>query len=141
MKHLKKLLAAMLALCMVLCFCACGDNSDNGGTTEDNQTENNQTVNNEQNDDGTTENQAVFTVKVVDEGGNPVSGVMVQLCKEACVPARTDDNGVATFNMEITDGYKLSVMSCPEGYEYTGEAEIYLESGSTEYTLEIKAVA
>ena len=64
-----------------------------------------------------------------------------QLCKDACVPAKTDDNGVATFTIEVTDGYKLSVMSCPAGYEYTGEAEIYLEDGATEYTLEIKAVA
>lgn len=136
MKNLKKVLAVLLALTMLICFCACGGNDDGKTTTTTTTTtENNQTEN-----DTAVENKG-FKVTVVDEGGNAVSDVMVQICKEACVPARTDDNGVATFSIEITDGYKLSVMSCPEGYEYTGEAEIYLEDGATEYTLEVKAVA
>lgn len=134
MKNFKKVLAVVLALTMLLCFCACGGNADDNttttSTTESQSTENENPV----------ENKG-FKVTVVDEGGNAVSGVMVQLCKDACVPAKTDDNGVATFSIEVTDGYKLSVMSCPEGYEYIGEAEIYLEDGATEYTLEIKAVA
>lgn len=134
MKNLKKVLAVVLAFAMLLCFCACGgnggDNTTTTSTTESQPTEN----------DTAVENKG-FKVTVVDEGGNAVSGVMVQLCKDACVPAKTDDNGVATFTIEVTDGYKLSVMSCPDGYEYTGEAEIYLEDGATEYTLEIKAVA
>ncbi len=133
MKNLKKVLAVLLALGMLFCFCACGGNDD--GKTTTTTTENSQTE-----DNNAVENKG-FKVTVVDEGGNAVSGVMVQLCKDACVPAKTDDNGVATFSIEVTDGYKLSVMSCPEGYEYTGEAEIYLEDGATEYTLEVEAVA
>lgn len=136
MKNLKKVLAVLLALTMLVCFCACGGNDDGKTTTTTTTTtENNQTEN-----DTAVENKG-FKVTVVDEGGNAVPGVMVQICKDACVPAKTDDNGVATFSLEITDGYKLSVMSCPEGYEYAGEAEIYLEDGATEYTLTIKAVA
>lgn len=137
MKNFKKVLAVLLALIMLVCFCACGGNEEEKTTTTTTTTttESNQTEN-----DIAVENKG-FKVTVVDEGGNVVPGVMVQICKEACVPARTDDNGVATFSIEITDGYKLSVMSCPEGYEYTGEAEIYLEDGATEYTLEVKAVA
>lgn len=137
MKNFKKVLAVLLALIMLVCFCACGGNEEEKTTTTTTTTttESNQTEN-----DIAVENKG-FKVTVVDEGGNAVPGVMVQICKEACVPARTDDNGVATFSIEITDGYKLSVMSCPEGYEYTGEAEIYLEDGATEYTLEVKAVA
>ncbi len=134
MKNFKKVLAVVLALTMLLCFCGCGGNTDDNttttSTTESQSTENENPV----------ENKG-FKVTVVDEGGNAVSGVMVQLCKDACVPAKTDDNGVATFTIEVTDGYKLSVMSCPEGYEYTGEAEVYLEDGATEYTLTVKAVA
>lgn len=134
MKNLKKALAVLLALGMLFCFCACGGNDD-GKTTTTTTTENQQTEN-----ENPVENKG-FKVTVVDEEGNAVSGVMVQLCKDACVPAKTDDNGVATFTIEVTDGYKLSVMSCPEGYEYTGEAEVYLEDGATEYTLTVKAVA
>lgn len=136
MKNLKKVLAVLLAFGMLLCFCACGGNDD-GKTTTTTTT----TTENKQTEDAPAVENKSFKVTVVDEGGNAVPGVMVQICKDACVPARTDDNGVATFSIEITDGYKLSVMSCPEGYEYTGEAEIYLENGATEYTLEIKAVA
>ncbi len=131
MKNIKKIMAGVLVLCMMLCFCACGGNGDDGTTTTTESTT-----------ESTTVQQTAFKVKVVDEAGNPVAGVMVQICKDSCVPAMTDAEGVATFtNMEITDGHKLSVMTCPAGYEYTGEAEIYLESGITEYTLEIKAVA
>ncbi len=128
---MKKLLALILAFGMILCLCACG--GDNNGPT------NNEPINNQTNTETSSkvETTPKFEVTVTDADGNSVEGVMVQLCKEACVPARTDANGVAIFNLEITDGYKLSVMSCPEGYEYTGEAEIYLEDGATEYTLEI----
>lgn len=135
MKNLKKALAVLLALGMLFCFCACGGNDGKTTTTTTTTTENQQTEN-----ENPVENKG-FKVTVVDEEGNAVSGVMVQLCKDACVPAKTDDNGVATFTIEVTDGYKLSVMSCPEGYEYAGEAEIYLENGATEYTLTVKAVA
>lgn len=137
MKNLKKVLAVLLALGMLLCFCACGNNDDGETTTTTTTT----TTENDQTENDTAVENKGLKVTVVDEGGNAVSGVMVQICKEACVPARTDDNGVATFSIEITDGYKLSVMSCPEGYEYTGDAEIYLEDGTTEYTLVLKAVA
>ncbi len=128
---MKKILALILALAMVFCLCACGGDSNGPTGTEPlaNQTQ----------DDVSSKEEATpkFEVTVTDQDGNAVKGVMVQLCKEACVPAMTNDSGVATFSLEITDGYKLSVMSCPEGYEYTGEAEIYLEEGGTEYTLEI----
>ncbi len=136
MKNLKKVLVALLALGILFCFCACGGNDDGKTTTTTTTTTENQQTENE----NPVENKG-FKVTVVDEVGNAVSGVMVQLCKDACVPAKTDDNGVATFTIEVTDGYKLSVMSCPEGYEYTGEAEVYLEDGATEYTLTVKAVA
>ncbi len=134
MKNLKLILAVMLVGCAILGLCACGTNNTEDTTVAD-TTEATTTE-----ADTTEATKASFKVSVVDGDGNAVPGVMVQVCKDACVPARTDDKGEATFNIEITDGYKLSVMSCPEGYEYTGEAEIYLESGATEYTLEISKV-
>ena len=121
-----------MAFAMLFCLCACGGDSNGptGNEPIDNQNNNTQTSSKE---DATPK----FEVTVIDGDGNPVKGVMVQLCKDTCVPAMTDENGVAIFSEEITDGYKLSVMSCPEGYEYTGDAEIYLEDGDTEYIIEI----
>lgn len=134
---MKKLLVLIMTLLMVLSLCACGGKEEKTDNNADTNTQNNQTASENESVDNTVDS---FTVTVVDQDGNAVKGVMVQICKEACVPAIADENGVATFNnIVITDGYKLSVMSCPEGYEteYVGENYIYLEEGITEYTLEI----
>ena len=144
---MKKLLAVLLTLCMVFALCACGAGSDN---KEDEK--NNNAVNNEVNDDADDESkdesdedegvqtQAGFQVKIVDEGGNPVQGCMVQVCKDTCLPAISNAEGIATFSLQIEDGHKLQVSNCPEGYTYDGEADIYLEPGQKEYTLVLKAV-
>ena len=148
MKSLKKLLAGMLAICMILCLCACGskeaaeDNKDAESQVEQNESENanveaEPSTDAEEDVEEEAEVAATFKVVVVDGSQNPVEGVMVQMCKDTCVPAKTDADGVAIFNIDDADGYKLSVLMCPEGYEYTGEAEIYLESGATEYTIEL----
>lgn len=142
---LTKILSVLLVACLALCLCACGGD----GEKTDSDAESSAAVCSEAESSSTESSEAVsddaaaaaFTVKVVDADGNAIEGVMVQICKDACVPAKTDANGVATFNVEITDGYKLSVMSCPAGYEYTGDAEVYLDNGATEYTLTLNAVA
>lgn len=130
-------LTLVLSLCMALCLCACG------GTTPSQDDATPTTTTTEATTTTTVPNEAVasFEVTVVDQNGIPVSGVMMQVCKDICVPKVTDTNGVAAFDIEITDGYKLSVLSCPTGYTYTGEAEIYLESGSTSYTVEVQKEA
>lgn len=87
------------------------------------------------------EEEVVFTVKVVDADGAAVAGVTVKVYKDEEVSATTDDTGVATFELEITEGYKLSVVTCPDGYEYTGDAEIALEAGITEYEVKIQKKA
>lgn len=128
---MKKILAIILAFGLIFCLCACGNNNETIHDAESKPQDNKTEISSEQ------EATAKFEVTVTDTDGNTVKGVMVQLCKDTCVPAVTNEEGVATFNAEITDGYKLSVMSCPEGYEYTGDAEIYLDEGETSYTLEI----
>ncbi|MBQ2729802.1 MAG: hypothetical protein IJF69_03420 [Clostridia bacterium] len=135
MKNLKMLLAVLLLGCMVFALCACGGNTSDDETTDADTTVEDTTV-----EDTTKEDVAAFQVKVVDGDGNAVPGTMVQICKDFCVFAQADDKGVASFDIEITDGHKLSVLSCPDGYEYTGDAEIYLESGISEYVLEISKV-
>ncbi len=133
---MNKIICVLLVVaCMTVCLCACG------GTTDP---QNDATVTTTTVATTTTTEApaaAAFEVKVVDQDGTPVAGVMMQICKDTCVPKMTDANGIAAFDLEITDGYKLSVLSCPTGYTYTGEAEIYLESGSTSYTVELQGEA
>lgn len=131
---MKRFFAALLLVCMAVCLCACG------GTDEPEVTQPKLTL------PQVTEEQqtgVTYTVKVVDEGGNPVSGAMVQLCAEMCIPKLTDANGVAVFeNMEERSDYKASVTVYPEGYAQLGDTvDHYLENGATEVTITVKAVA
>ncbi len=130
----KTIVALLLVLCMALTLCACGGDSEPQNDTDVTTTTVATTTTT-----APTQASAKFEVKVVDQNGNAVAGVMTQICKDVCVPKVTDANGVAAFDLEITDGYKLSVLSCPAGYTYEGEAEIYLESGSTSYTVEVQS--
>ena len=143
MKILKSFLAVILVSCMLFCLVACNDNGSPSNSDD--------TASDSKNTDQTTESandteeepaDPVFTVTVVDEDGAPVPGVTVQICLDACVIAPTNDEGVATFNnIEVTSSHKLSVPVCPEGYEYKGESEVYLEDGMTEYTVVVSKVA
>ena len=132
---MKKIVCATIAvLSLALCLCACNDTNEPQGDAEITTTTVATTT--------TTQPQAAsFEVKVVDQNGAPVQGVMIQICKDICVPKVTDANGVALFDLEIEDGHKLSVLSCPTGYSYTGEAEVYLESGSKSVTVEVQGDA
>ena len=141
MKNIKILLTLLLVLCMSVFFSACGEEKENFENEPKDSESVTDTTEDSESESDTVEALPAFNVKVVDAAGNPVKGVMIQICKDVCVPAMSGDDGVAVFNnMEITDGYKLSVLSMPEGYEYTGEAEVYLESGITEYTVTINEV-
>ncbi len=126
---MKKFLTITLVICVLLGLCACGSKNSPSGS---NNTPQNQTQN-----ENVTNTSPKFSVTVTDDDGNIIEGVVLQMCKDSCIPARTDAKGVATFNLAVTDGYKLSVVSCPEGYEYTGESNILIEEDSTEYTLKI----
>ena len=143
---MKKLFAALLLVCMVFMLCACGGNET---PTEPQETEPQVTT-----APVTTEPQptdpeppvpqgVTYTIKVVDEGGNPVAGAMVQLCAEVCIPRVTDAEGTAVYeNQAERDDYKASVTSYPTGYEALGEqTDFYFEAGSYEVTITVKAVA
>ena len=80
-----------------------------------------------------------YKVTIVDETGKGLENVYVQLCKDTCVPSKTDANGVATFNLP-EDEYKVALLKLPDGYTYSGEeTEFYFESGSKEMTIVLKA--
>ena len=132
--NMKAILALVLALCMMLCLCACGESEP--ATTTEPTTQTTQATEATEADDG----KVTYTVKVVDEGGNPVVGAMVQLCKETCLPGATNAEGVAEFNVVEDSEYKVSFMTQPAGYEGMEEA-YYFEAGSYELTITLTAVA
>ena len=66
-----------------------------------------------------------------------VVGATVQLCLESCMFKATEVDGYAYFNTEVTDGYKVQILTVPEGYTCNPEEVIYLEAGQTELTLTV----
>ena len=124
MKNIKTLLALLLAMTMVLCMCACGkdagaddDNNTSTATTASSDNKTTAPVNPDPEDPEPVE--YVYTVKVQDTAGNPISGVFVQICAgETCVPKSTDAQGVAGYDKEIEgDGERTAkIISMPEGY-------------------------
>lgn len=148
MKALKKIFVAILMLCMVMSFCACGG-SDNGTDNENKEnvgSENKDNEGTENNDDSQEENEddgkVLYTVTVVDEEGNPIAGAMVQVCDEGnCyAPTTTNDEGVAEFRLAESDEYKAKLLTNPEGYEAVDTDYVHFDEGSTEVTLTVKPV-
>ena len=137
MKNIKNILALILVLCMALSLIACGQAPEAPETVATTEATNApETTEAAPIDDGKTE----YKVIVVDEGGNPVANAMVQICKDSCLPGMTNAEGVATFNVAEEEGYKISFMTMPAGYEADAE-EFYFEAGATEITIVLKAVA
>ena len=59
-----------------------------------------------------------YKVIVIDSEGNPVSGVLVQICKEGSTcftPSRTNDDGFATWKLDEAADYYGTVSSTEEG--------------------------
>ena len=142
----KILLASLLVLSLLLSLCACGAEEPAPTTTD--PVETTAPVTEPTDPTKATEptetepaNEPTYTITVVDEEGNPVSGVMVQLCLEACVPALTNADGVAEFFLEEAD-YKVSFVMIPEGYEpATEQTDFYFADGENTMTLTLKVKA
>ncbi len=139
LKHLILCAAMILA---VGCLFACTkkenpDNKSDSGNTNDTSSEKKDTE--EKTTPNKTDNKVKYTIKVVDEAGNAIAGAMVQLCSESCIPGKTNESGVAEFNVD-EDEYKASFISLPNGYAYTTqETDFYFEKGKTELTITLKA--
>lgn len=126
MKSILKLLALVMAVMMVLSMVACTndqkptDEPETSSTTVpsdpvDNSKPEDETPNDSKPvDDGKKE----YTIVVKDSDGDPVVGVMVQICKEGSTcftPARTDDNGCAVWKLDEASDYYGTVSSLEEG--------------------------
>lgn len=140
MKKIKSLMAFALVLCMAFSLCACGGDKNETKPTETTPAPsepNAPTIITEPAED---EGDA-YVIKVVDEGGNPIAGAMVQMCKDTCFPGVTDESGVVKFELP-EDSYKVSFLALPAGYDYVDETqEFYFADGSMELTITLKAVA
>ena len=100
--------------CLLLALCACGGDAnvtdgDDATTTTTPAT----TTTTTKADDG----KVAYTVKVVDNEGNPVVGAYVQWCVEA--------------------DYKVTIMVAPEGY-VNDTTEYHYEPGKTEMTITLQ---
>ena len=63
--------------------------------------------------------KTVYTIQVKTVGGMPLTGVMVYVYKGesiAAMPAETDENGIAKFELTTYDGYTVRIDEVPEGY-------------------------
>ena len=135
---MKKILAGILLSCMVLSLAACGAGSDKN-SQDSQKPQNSQAENSQKDTEEQKEDKAVYKVTVVDEEGNPMSGVMVQICKDSCIPKLTNASGVAEFEVADEEGYKVSFSSIPDGYESASEeTEFYFEDDKMEMTLTLK---
>ncbi len=141
---MKRILFVLLALILVFGLCACATTTDESKAPSDadvSKTESKEESKEASKEESTPASLPEFIVTVVDEEGSPVSGVMVQVCNEGtCIPAVSNAEGKAVLNVEIGNGYTLKVPSVPAGYEYKGEAEVALDTGITEYTVELSKV-
>lgn len=134
----RNVLVFVLSACMVFVLCACG-NADAGKQTTAATTTATEPSKVETTAPTEDNSKVTYTVKVVDEAGNGIAGAMVQLCLDACIPAVTDANGVATFNLSEAS-YKVSFVQMPAGYT-SDVTEFYFNDCAYDMTITLKAAA
>lgn len=142
MRNIKSILALLLCACMLFALCACGSDTENNND----ETKNSATTTEPTADTTEPALAVTFTVKVVDEEGNPVPGPWIKVCQGTnCFTSQVEDNGNATFTEdlipEITAEHELEILSIPEGYEYQGDVPVHLTAGITEYTVTLTKIA
>lgn len=89
-------------------------------------------------DEGTTTLPDAYTVRVVDQHGNPIPGVTLKFCDdEACIPVTTDEDGVATCDAAAAT-YSVAPMKVPEGYSFDSDFELTTEAQYGQWLLRIR---
>lgn len=120
MKTMMKILALVMAMVMVAgCLAACGGDSNPTEPEGTTAPTNPKPTDPEPTDPEPTEDGKVeYKVFVKNAEGNPVSGVLVQICKEGSTcftPSVTDENGCAVWRLEEASDYYGTVSSLEEG--------------------------
>ena len=118
-KALSILLLATLLLSSVMLFTACdGDSTEPTTTTPAADGPSDPATP----DDPTTppaSTNPTYTIKILDEAGNPVSGVRVQLCTDSgCNPIfiASGADGIITVTNQPANEYKVQLTSIPDGF-------------------------
>lgn len=81
--------------------------------------------------------EGTYTVKVTDQNGDAVPGVMATFCTDTtCSMAEGDADGVLTFR-GAPQAYHISLLGVPEGYSFDADAQFYTEAepGMTTITI------
>ncbi len=144
---MKKIFAMLMLVAMMLSLCACGSNAEpTTAPTEPAATEkptaSQPTTPSEPAPSEPTGKS--YTVKVVDEAGNPVAGVKVQICdaSNSCrAPKTTNEQGIAVYENQTEGEYKAQLNKLPEEYESLKAFDEYYPFGdATEVTIVVKVV-
>ena len=86
---------------------------------------------------GSTAGKALYKVQVTDQDGKAVPGCVLNFCtEESAVPVICGDDGKAEFQSEPY-AYRVQVLSLPEGYDYEGSDEIFVQPQGDELTITV----
>ena len=123
MNNMKRLIAVMLMLTLVLCCVACAQPQNNPSTSApktEPSSEPTSSATQPTTTNPTTAPTPSHTVKVVDEEGNPVAGIAVQLCDDgSCYnPQITNEEGIAAFFMPGITGAKARIYAATSAPTY-----------------------
>ena len=126
MKKISYILLSIMVILSALCLCACGGKEKEEETTTKAKEVTTEATTAEETTEEATEDDGLvdYKVTVIDDAGNPVAKAMVQCCKDSCVPAMTNENGVAEFKL-VEDDYDVKFAAFPEGYEYMSDEEVF----------------
>ena len=79
-----------------------------------------------------------YTLIYVDQNGNPVEGLIANICDDnACMPMFSDASGAISFQLP-SFAYHVQVIRVPEGYAYDLTEESYLDGGGGTYTFTVQ---
>lgn len=78
-----------------------------------------------------------YTLRCVDENGERISGVTLQVCNDAtCSVYVTDANGECVLTLPA-DNYEIHILKAPEGYTFDSEAVVTAPIEGGEVTLSL----
>ncbi len=148
MNKFMRMAAMLLVLVTVMAFVACTPTENETTGNTDPSHSSNTSASESTAPSTKPAKEVTFRVKVVDEEGNIVPGVTVQLCKESCVTKTTNDEGWAEFTNDVEDGYHANIyglhpekcpVTVPEG-KVIDATEYDFAAGETELTIVLKFV-
>lgn len=80
----------------------------------------------------------VYTLRCVDENGERIEGVTLQVCNDStCSVYVTDANGECVLTLP-SDNYEIHVLKAPEGYTFDSEAVVNAPIEGGEVTISLK---